>query len=123
MVASRCMQLPTIGRICTSKLRVTNNTSPADTALGSVQEDTQVDLDRKRNALFALQLLITIVTMGLSLVSMVSGLFGMNLWDHMGQQSHFWFTFVCGASMGISAVLVFSLILFLRSQRMLFVGE
>lgn len=81
-----------------------------------------MDLDRRRNALFALQLQITIVTMGFSLVSMVSGLFGMNLWENMGQPTHKWFTFVCGLSVGFAAILVAALIVYLRAHQMLFVG-
>lgn len=38
--------------------------------------DTQQELGRKRNSLFALQILVNTVTMGFSFVSMVGAIFG-----------------------------------------------
>lgn len=38
--------------------------------------DTQQDLGKKRNALFALQILVNTVTMGFSFVAMVGAIFG-----------------------------------------------
>ena len=88
-----------------------------------MQEDTQVELDRKRNALFGLQLLITIVTMGFSFVSMVGGIFGMNLWDGMGQSSANWFVAVSVASCGVATIVTLLLVVYLRTHRMLFMSD
>lgn len=38
--------------------------------------DTQQDLGKKRNSLFAFQILVNTVTMGFSFVAMVAGIFG-----------------------------------------------
>ena len=87
-----------------------------------MQEDTQEELDRKRNALFALQLLITIVTMAFSFVSMVAGLFGMNLWENMGQPGPMAFIVCTLGSFGLAMVVTALLVVYLRTQRMLFMG-
>lgn len=87
-----------------------------------MQEDTQEELDRKRNALFALQLLITIVTMAFSFVSMVAGIFGMNLWDGIGQPGATAFNITTLGSSGVALAVTILLIVYLRSRRMLFMG-
>jgi hypothetical protein len=84
-----------------------------------LQEDTQVELDKKRNALFALQLLITTVTMGFSFVAMVAGIFGMNL--HNGyEENRSVFLGVTGLSCGLALAVVVSLMAALRYNGMLF---
>lgn len=85
------------------------------------QEDTQEDLDRKRNALFALQLIITIVTMAFAFVSMIGGIFGMNL-TNGHESSHSWFNVVTGLSCGFAVLTFLLLVLYLRRNRMLFLG-
>lgn len=87
-----------------------------------VQEDTLEELDRKRNQLFALQLLITIVTMGFSFVSMVSGVFGMNLWNSIGQDSPVAFTVATLGPAFMAFAGTVAMVVYLRSRRMLFVG-
>jgi Mg2+ and Co2+ transporter CorA len=85
------------------------------------QEDTLEELNRKRNSLFALQLLITIITMAFSFVAMVSGIFGMNLRNgHENDQS--WFKVVTAASLGGASVVVAMLIVYLHNNRMVLVG-
>lgn len=87
-----------------------------------MQEDTLEDLDRKRNALFALQLLITIVTMGFSFVSMVSGIFGMNLWNGIGQDSAMAFSVATLGPAMLAFMGTVAMVVYLRSRRMLFMG-
>jgi Mg2+ and Co2+ transporter CorA len=87
-----------------------------------VQEDMQEDLDRKRNALFALNLLITILTMAFAFVSMISGIFGMNL-NFYHQRSANWFAVVTSLSTGIAGFIVLILVIVLRQNRMLFLGS
>jgi Mg2+ and Co2+ transporter CorA len=87
-----------------------------------VQEDMQEDLDRKRNALFALTLLITIITMAFASVSMITGIFGMNL-NSYHQQSANWFVIVTSLSTGIAGFTVLILFAVLRQNRMLFLGS
>ena len=81
-----------------------------------------MELDRKRNALFALQLLITIVTMGFSLVSMISGLFGMNLWDGLSRDSPGFFIGVVVSTSGFATLTTVAIMVYLKQQRMLFLG-
>jgi amino acid transporter len=88
-----------------------------------VQEDTQVELDRKRNGLFALQLLVTLVTMAFSLVSMVSGIFGMNLYADLGQPSSQAFLVTTFVSLGCATTMTVLIVFYLRSQHMLFLGS
>ena len=90
--------------------------------VSSVQEDTLEELDRKRNALFALQLLITIVTMGISFVAMVGGIFGMNLWDNMGNEDPGYFILAAMLPVGIAIAITIVLTAYLRWKRMLFLG-
>jgi Mg2+ and Co2+ transporter CorA len=87
------------------------------------QEDTQEELDRKRNALFALQLLVTLVTMAFSFVSMVGGIFGMNLWANIGQPGPGAFTITTLGSTGLALGVTIVIVFYLRSRRMLYVGS
>lgn len=85
------------------------------------QAHIQVDLDRKRNALFALQLVATIVTMCVSFVAMIAGLFGMNLNSGV-ESAGGWFWGVTAVSVGFASSVATFLIVYLRQNRMLFLG-
>lgn len=85
------------------------------------QADANYELDRRRNQLFAIQLMITIITMGFSFVSMISGIFGMNLPSDVFEKTGYFEPTVyisAGTALGTTCLLV----LYLRRQRMLFLG-
>ena len=82
----------------------------------------QVDLDKKRNALFAGQLLITLITAGFGFIAMIAGIFGMNL-DSGVETARGWFLGVTVLSTGLATSVTISLVAFLRYHKMLFLGD
>jgi Mg2+ and Co2+ transporter CorA len=86
------------------------------------QADANYELDRRRNQLFAIQLIITIVTMAFSAVSCISGIFGMNLKSSVFDKQGWFLPTVFSASglaFGTSALLLG----YLRKRSMLFLGS
>lgn len=81
-----------------------------------------MDLDKKRNALFAGQLLITLITASFSFIAMVAGIFGMNLSSGV-ETANGWFLGVTLLSTGLAASVTISLVTFLKFHRMLFMGD
>ena len=77
--------------------------------------------DRRRNELFAIQLIITIVSMAFGFVAMVGGIFGMNL-DSRVQEKAGWFNWVTFLSCFSAALVTIVLLAYLRWNRMLFLG-
>ncbi|EKM56971.1 uncharacterized protein PHACADRAFT_93070 [Phanerochaete carnosa HHB-10118-sp] len=69
----------------------------------STQEIVELILDSNRNALLALDLRVSIVTMGIGVGTLVAGLFGMNLRSHI-EESEYAFVIMSGVSMLIAAV-------------------
>ena len=90
--------------------------------MGKLLVPMQVDLDKKRNALFAGQLLITLITAGFSFIAMVAGIFGMNLNSGV-ETANGWFLGVTVLSAGLAVSVTVGLVAFLRYHRMLFLGD
>ncbi|GJE86613.1 CorA family magnesium transporter [Phanerochaete sordida] len=69
----------------------------------STQEIVELILDSNRNALLALDLKVSIVTMGIGVGTLVAGLFGMNLKNYF-EESEFAFVIMSGVSMLIAGI-------------------
>ncbi|KAJ3481422.1 hypothetical protein NLI96_g7666 [Meripilus lineatus] len=71
----------------------------------STQEIVELILDSNRNALLALDLKISIYTMGIGVGTLVAGLFGMNLTSHMEEHEY---AFVVMSVLSMAIAVVFS---------------
>ncbi|KAJ6469386.1 magnesium transporter [Mycena sanguinolenta] len=67
---------------------IVNEAENIETNVQSTQEIVELILDSNRNALLALDLKVSIITMGIGSGAMVAGLFGMNLMSHV--ETHPW---------------------------------
>ncbi|KAL9709829.1 magnesium ion transporter [Leucoagaricus gongylophorus] len=69
-----------------------------ETNVQSTQEIVELILDSNRNALLALDLKVSIATMGLGTGALVAGLFGMNLTSHMEEHPYAFYLMTCLSS-------------------------
>ncbi|KAF7348605.1 Magnesium transporter [Mycena venus] len=67
---------------------IVNEAENIETNVQSTQEIVELILDSNRNSLLALDLKVSIITMGIGSGAMVAGLFGMNLMSHV--ETHPW---------------------------------
>ncbi|KAJ7868598.1 cora-domain-containing protein [Mycena olivaceomarginata] len=67
---------------------IVNEAENIETNVQSTQEIVELILDSNRNSLLALDLKVSIITMGIGSGAMVAGLFGMNLLSHV--ETHPW---------------------------------
>ncbi|KAJ3552735.1 hypothetical protein NP233_g12809 [Leucocoprinus birnbaumii] len=73
----------------------------------STQEIAELILDSNRNALLALDLKVSIATMGLGTGALVAGLFGMNLTSHL-EEHPYAFYLMTGVSSGIALLVAWA---------------
>ncbi|KAF8636345.1 hypothetical protein AX16_010998 [Volvariella volvacea WC 439] len=83
---------------------IVNEAENIQSNVQSTQEIVELILDSNRNALLALDLQVSIATLGIGTGALVAGLFGMNLTSHM--ESHPYAFYVMSASSAAIAVLV-----------------
>ncbi|KAG8991169.1 magnesium ion transporter [Tulasnella sp. JGI-2019a] len=67
---------------------IVNETDTTISNVQSTQEIVELILDSNRNALLALDLKISIATMGIGLGALIAGFFGMNLMSHMEEHPY-----------------------------------
>ncbi|KAG8846684.1 magnesium ion transporter [Tulasnella sp. 330] len=67
---------------------IVNETDTTISNVQSTQEIVELILDSNRNALLALDLKISIATMGIGFGALIAGFFGMNLLSHMEEHSY-----------------------------------
>ncbi|KAI0790465.1 Mg2+ transporter protein cora-like protein [Abortiporus biennis] len=67
---------------------IVNEAESIQTNVQSTQEIVELILDSNRNALLALDLQVSILTMGIGVGTLVAGLFGMNLKSHLEEQDY-----------------------------------
>jgi len=91
--------------------------------ISSAELLVRIAMDRRRNELTALELWVTNISMGFAYVSAVGGIFGMNLWNSVYQESKpvfLWVIFACVVGfVGLPA----SLIIYMRKRRLDFIAE
>ncbi|KAF7338765.1 Magnesium transporter [Mycena sanguinolenta] len=86
---------------------IVNEAENIETNVQSTQEIVELILDSNRNALLALDLKVSIITMGIGSGAMVAGLFGMNLMSHV--ETHPWaFYGMTGFATALVAVVALS---------------
>ncbi|KAJ3556661.1 hypothetical protein NP233_g11929 [Leucocoprinus birnbaumii] len=88
----------------------------------STQEIAELILDSNRNALLALDLKVSIATMGLGTGALVAGLFGMNLTSHL-EEHPYAFYLMTGVSSGIALLVAWAALRRMRSYRIITVAE
>jgi magnesium transporter len=67
---------------------IVNEAETIEGNVQSTQEIVELILDSNRNSLLALDLKISIATMGLGTGTLIAGLFGMNLTSHLEDSAH-----------------------------------
>jgi len=82
---------------------IVNEAENIQSNVQSTQEIVELILDSNRNALLALDLKVSIVTMGLGVGTLVAGLFGMNLKSHI-EDNEYAFGVMSVLSMTIAAI-------------------
>lgn len=81
-----------------------------------------IDLDHRRNELHALEILVVSITLMFSLVSMVAGVFGMNLMSGLEDSQAAFITVIIISA--LFAILLFTMILaYIRSRGLMFIPE
>ncbi|KAJ7484315.1 cora-domain-containing protein [Mycena latifolia] len=86
---------------------IVNETENIETNVQSTQEIVELILDSNRNALLALDLKVSIMTMGIGSGALVAGLFGMNLMSKL--ESHPWaFYGTTGFATALAAIVAWS---------------
>lgn len=75
-----------------------------------------IDLDRRRNELHGLEVLLTAITLSFAFVSMIAGIFGMNLQSGWESRRN-GFIIVTWLSIGAGGFIFLLLVVFLRFRR------
>ncbi|KAF9515128.1 hypothetical protein BS47DRAFT_1316363 [Hydnum rufescens UP504] len=84
---------------------IVNEADTMTSNVQSTQEIVELILDSNRNALLALDLKVSIITMGLGAGALAVGAFGMNLPNHL-EDHHLAFWTVSAAALGATAVMI-----------------
>ncbi|KAH9943565.1 cora-domain-containing protein [Amylocystis lapponica] len=84
---------------------IVNEAENIQTNVQSTQEIVELVLDSNRNSLLALDLKVSIITMGIGIGTLVAGLFGMNLKSHMEDSEY---AFALMSAFSVVAALLFS---------------
>lgn len=84
---------------------IVNEAENIQSNVQSTQEIVELLLDSNRNALLALDLKVSIATMGIGIGTLIAGLFGMNLTSHFEEHSH---AFVIMSAFSVVAALAVS---------------
>lgn len=82
---------------------IVNEAETIEGNVQSTQEIVELILDTNRNSLLALDLKVSIATMGIGVGTLIAGLFGMNLTSHL-EESHYAFYAMSGASCLIAVI-------------------
>ncbi|KAJ7676465.1 Mg2+ transporter protein cora-like protein [Mycena rosella] len=86
---------------------IVNETDNIETNVQSTQEIVELILDSNRNSLLALDLKVSIMTMGIGSGALIAGLFGMNLTSNM--ESHPWaFYGMTGFATALAAIVAWA---------------
>ncbi|KAB5591210.1 Mitochondrial inner membrane magnesium transporter mrs2 [Ceratobasidium theobromae] len=85
---------------------IVNEAETTMTNVQSTQEIVELILDSNRNALLALDLKVSIGTLGIGVGALVAGLFGMNLQSHL-ENDKFAFITVSSLAMGVAGLVAF----------------
>lgn len=88
----------------------------------STEKFIDSELDRSRNELVVIEIVVTAVTMGFSFVSCVGGLFGMNLVNGK-EESHVMFVLVTSSSVVVGVLLCALVVLFAYKRQLLSVPD
>jgi len=84
---------------------IVNEASTMESNVQSTQEIVELILDANRNALLALDLQVSIMTMGIGVGALLAGLFGMNLLSNF-EQHHYAFYLVSGTCLGFAGFVI-----------------
>ena len=91
--------------------------------IGSRELMGRIALDERRNKLVGLELLVSTISMGLGFSSMVAGIFGMNLWNTVYQESKIVFIWVMLVILGGMVLLPVAIRMHMVSHRLTFLPE
>ncbi|KXN91819.1 Mitochondrial inner membrane magnesium transporter mrs2 [Leucoagaricus sp. SymC.cos] len=86
---------------------IVNEAESIESNVQSTQEIAELILDSNRNALLALDLKVSIATMGLGTGALVAGLFGMNLTSRL-EEHPYAFYLVTGMSTGVALIVAWA---------------
>lgn len=91
--------------------------------IGSRELMGRIALDERRNKLVGLELLVSTIGLGLGFSSMVAGVFGMNLWNTVYQESKIVFVWVMLVILGGMVLLPVAVRIHMVSHRLTFLPE
>lgn len=84
---------------------IVNEASTMESNVQTTQEIVELILDSNRNALLALDLKVSIMTMGIGVGALLAGLFGMNLLSHF-EGNTYAFYIISGTCLGIAGIVI-----------------
>lgn len=98
---------------------IVNEAENIQSNVQSTQEIVELVLDSNRNALLALDLKVSILTMGIGIGTFVAGLFGMNLTSHIEDNEY---AFIAMSSLSVVIASIFAITVLRRLARIRKVG-